>query len=161
MCNLSSLSIIFLLDIPAPCCPPPRRRATGPSARGMRRVTLPAPSATSTCGGCSISDRWTSSLPSGRCFTCSPRRRGSTATSTTESRPRTSGPGTTPLSLCCSASGCVVRLHPLSQVQPAHIRSLPTFTVIFVPCSVDDRLWSGAGHGSPGDPEAAAVGGLC
>lgn len=94
--------------ISAPCCQPPLHTATAPWVPEMLRATRPEPSGTNTCGGCCISGRWTLNLPCGRCFTCSRPRRGSTATFTTGSRPRTSGPGTTLLFWFCSASGCVV-----------------------------------------------------
>lgn len=105
---LSFFSNALLNWFAAPCCRPPRRKATVPSVPGMLHVTRRAPSATSTCDGSSISDRWTLNLPCGRCFTCLHHRRESTATSTTGNRPRTSGRGTTLLSWSCSASGYVV-----------------------------------------------------
>lgn len=148
--------------VSASCCRPPRHRATAPLARGMPHVTRLAPSATSTCDGYSISDKWTLSLPCGRCSTYSHHRRGSTAISTTGNRPRTSGPGTTLLSWFCLVSGFVVR-HMCGQGLAWVFKLLFCFhwLIPFVPCSVNNRLWSGVGYGSPGDPEAAAVGGLC
>lgn len=98
---------------PARCCPPPpwapAVRATARSAPAMRRGTRPELSGTSTCGGCCTCGTWTSSSRCGRCCTCSPPRSGSTGTSTTGSRPRTSGRGTTPPSWCSSACGSAVR----------------------------------------------------
>lgn len=105
---IAIIQLPLLLGGPAPCCRPPRRTATVLQAPGMRRATQPGPSDTSTCGDCSTCGRWTSSLPCGRCFTCSRRHRGFTATSTTGSRPKTSGPAMTQPSSSCSASGFVV-----------------------------------------------------
>ncbi len=120
----SSTLSLPLLIYPAPCCRPPRRRAMAPLVLGTLRATRQAPSATSTCAGCSISDRWTLSLPCGRCFTCSHHHRESTATSTTGNRPRTSGPGTTLLSWSCSASGYVVSLYSSNFGQVWMIKSV-------------------------------------
>lgn len=103
----------LLISFPAPCCRPPLNTATAPSVPGTLLATQRVPSATSTCGGCSISGRWTLNLPSGKCFTCLRRHRESTATSTTGNRPRTSGPGMILLFWSCSASGYVVNLHSL------------------------------------------------
>lgn len=102
-------SLGCFLCFPALCCRPPRRR-TEAWAPVMRHATQRAPSATNTWGGCCTSKPWTLSLPCGRCSTCSPPHRESIVTSTTGSRPRTSGPETTLPSWCYSASGSVVSI---------------------------------------------------
>lgn len=128
---LSSASFSsFRPAISASCCQPPPHRATAPLAQGMPHVTQLALSATSTCDDYSISDRWTLSLPCGKCSTYSHHHRGSTAISTTGNRPRTSGPGTTLRSWFCLASGFVVLhmyLQYLVKAWPGYLRSLFTF----------------------------------
>lgn len=106
--NLIVILLQLLLGGPAPCCRPPRRTVMVRQAPGTRHATQLVPSDTSTCGGCSTCGRWTSSSPCGRCSTCSRRHRGCIVTSTTGSRPKTSGPATTQPSWSCSASGSVV-----------------------------------------------------
>lgn len=104
----SLIPCALVIYFSAPCCRPPRHTAMASSVPGMLHATRRVPNVTNTCGGCCISGRWTLNLLCGRCFTCSRHHRGSTATFTTENRPRTSGPGMILLFWFCSASGCVV-----------------------------------------------------
>lgn len=138
-----------------------------PSLPGMLHATRQVPNVTNICGGCCTSGKWTLNLLCGRCFICSRRHRGSTAIFTTENRPRTSGPETIQLFWFCLASGCVVSvslfvriwLNATNQIMMSSwYKDNLTLSVFF--CSVNNRLWFGAGHGCPGDSEAAVMGGL-
>lgn len=142
------------------CCQPPRSTATAPSAPGTPHATQPAPSATSTYGGCSISSKWTLNSPCGRCFTCSRRHRECTATSTTGSKPRTSGPEMILPFWSSLASGFVVNLYFLYHINNGVCNGWSVHSV-WCWCSVHNRFWSCVGHGSSGYLETSAVGGFC